>query len=137
MLTKTFEIIDKAWSRPVIATKITPWCAADTRLLAQAGIGFNIEGRSNIILVTVILDGEGCSRIDAQGWPYSPRGLRIAHHYFDFHFDILESGELIDIEYLVGETKTKRIDDTIDPSIFDPISYWQMIASRLATKLNG
>jgi len=101
---------------PVIATKLTPdsrWrmgselpeLEAEKFLLECAGYR---DGRQ-YILISKIEGGSCISNYTPFGWDKKDgRTMFCAHEFIEQNFDSLESGEVIDVEYLLRETKVKK-----------------------------
>jgi hypothetical protein len=121
MITKAFEIRDRGTFIPVIAIKMVPaanWPAGtreeesiserveetERYLLRRAGYGFDEP-----CVMLVRMDANGQVRqasYDPYGW--GERTFPVAHNYIIDHFDELESGAVIDVEFLLGESKEPK-----------------------------
>jgi hypothetical protein len=51
------------------------------------------------------------------GWGGCPRTLLAAHEYLVKMFDQLESGAVVDVQYLLGETQEPKIPQRLDPPL--------------------
>lgn len=108
METKLFEIRDRMTFIPVICIKLVGTDADEKYLLAAAGYDPREEVRKWYILMAKLdqlnfVDHPNCH----PGWPVV-RTLPAAHHYIIKHWEELRSGEVIDVEYISGEsTKPK------------------------------
>src|SRR5690348_9121417 len=103
MKTKTFEIRDRGTFMPMIAVKLTSDdCEADRYLLRRSGL--NHQDSYQILFFDL---NKGYGYLDKYNWPGSPmvRTLFVAHEYIEKHFDELETGSVIDVEFILGETK--------------------------------
>jgi hypothetical protein len=105
MIAKLFEVRDRATFLPVIATSMTsPANEAEFYLLRRAGYGVQ-----PLILLT---------RLDADGRPanYDPyawgdRTMRVAHQHIQDHWLTLESGDVVDVEYILGERDAPKVSE--------------------------
>lgn len=101
---KLFEIRDRGTFIPVAAFKFDPQSEAERHLLACAGYGqVPLQQREYVLLCQI--DGGGgrvCS--DPFDWPGEARTLPAAHAYIQEHWDALQSGEVVDVEFILGET---------------------------------
>lgn len=98
---KEFEIRDVATMIPVMGTKIMErsW------LTSHAGWGEYIP-----VLLTKLHDGT--SNFDAYEWGHSrSRTMLHAHLYINEHWSELKDGDVIDIEYILGETGVPKISE--------------------------
>jgi hypothetical protein len=119
MIVKAIEIRDKGTFIPAMAIKMVPLFvpelgahAASERdqsereryLLYRAGYGFE-----DPCVVLCRMDANGGSRnasYDPYGW--GDRTFKVAHDYIIEHFDELESGAVVDVEFLLSETKEPK-----------------------------
>jgi hypothetical protein len=118
MITKLFEIRDRGTFIPVIAVKAVPGrdgsggvIESERYLLRRSGFGFDDP--------CIILCRAECSGIDRNAtydpysWGQNPRTFFVAHEHILRNFDTLESGEVIDVEFILGETATKKQSERI------------------------
>lgn len=106
MIVKLFEVRDSATFMPVMAVRLLVKNSQeqDHYLLRRAGYGSEqilglMESEPYIILTK--LDG-----VTAQYDPYSWTGrtMSIAHQYIIKYWDTIKSGDVIDVQFLLGET---------------------------------
>ena len=119
---KLFEIRDRATFMPVMAVRLNVRHFAErsgnedyieTWLLQRAGYGaeaINGVESTDPYVILVKLDGVE-AKYDPFEW-HNRRTLHVAHLHIIAHWDELKSGDLIDVEFLLGETpqpkKTER-----------------------------
>jgi hypothetical protein len=100
MKTKLFELRDEGTFIPIIATLMAePDNEAEEYLLARAGYSFQYPS----VLVDRLEGGYSDYR------PYSqhgggPRTFPTAHKYIEEHWHELESGQVIDVLFILGES---------------------------------
>lgn len=111
MITKTFEIRDRGTFVPVLAIKLEPGNAADRYLLARAGYCLTPEEQAQYVQLVRIEGGNGSSTCDPYDWGGGARTLRIAHQYIIEHFDALDSGVVVDVEFILGETEAPKVSE--------------------------
>jgi hypothetical protein len=116
METKTFEIRDRATFIPCMAIKmVSEGNMRDRYLLRRAGYEDRDGGRPLIFLI----------HLNSHTGRYSPfdwgnRTMVEAHRFIADHFDDLTTGEVIDVEFILGETKKKKVSEEIaDPEPSD------------------
>ena len=99
MTCKTVEIRDAGTFVPALAIRLDPADERDQWLLARAGFGVTADlQREYVLLVNLVKDAP----YDAFG--HGPaRTLRVAHHHLIEHFDTVENGSVVDVEFLLGE----------------------------------
>ncbi len=96
---------------PMLAVKLTSdGNSKDRYLLGRAGL--DLPGSFNIALFN-LQRGDGF--LDAYKWPGAPmvRTLPTAHAYLEKHFDNLETGSVIDVQYILGETTEIKQSESI------------------------
>ena len=105
---KLFEIRDRSTFIPVFAFRTFPAVSSpeETYLWRRSGYG-----DSRLIMVGR-LDGYG-AHYDPFDWASGARTLTMAHQYIEQHFDALASGDVIDVEFILGEKPTKKISERI------------------------
>lgn len=96
MIVKLLEVRDKATFLPVFAISTKPSNDGQGYLLRRCGF---ISGDAVIL---ARLNGEQPSSADAYFW--GDRTMSAAHHYIEQHFDELKDGDVIDVEFIKGET---------------------------------
>lgn len=105
MQNKLFELRDRATFIPVMAIHIDGNCTdQENWLLWRSGYG-NGEDRNYVYLIN-LQTGEG--QYDPYKWGYCSRTMRESHRYIEEHFDKLQTGDVIDVEYILGESATKK-----------------------------
>lgn len=98
MKIKLLEVRDRGTFLPIMAISTEPDNNEQGYLLRR--VGFN----SGEAVIIARLSGEGHSSADAYHW--GDRTMSTAHHYIDQHFHELKDGDVIDVEFIKGETKT-------------------------------
>src|SRR5712664_4097777 len=116
METKTFEIRDSATFIPCLAIRMkAQGNMRDRYLLRRAGYEDRDGGRDLIFLI----------HLNSNTGRYSPfdwgnRTMVEAHRYIEANFDDLPTGEVIDVEFILGESKTRKLSEEIsDPPCSD------------------
>ena len=105
--TKTFEIRDKGTFIPAIGIKVDitrmPFDSRDRWLMKRAGYG-----PDNSLVLLTRLDG-GKSTHDPYDW--GDRTWHSAHMYIQNSWDELESGAVIDVQYILRETSVPKLSE--------------------------
>jgi len=104
MEVKTFEVRDEGTFVPVLAVRLWPHNEEERYLLSRAGYG-----RTDYVLLTR-LDG-GLCYYDHLMW--GNRTLGCAHAYIRACWDDLKSGQVIDVQYTLGETEKPKESERI------------------------
>ena len=97
MKTKMFEVRDSGTYIPVLAIEILAGDDAEKYMLNRAGY----DPYCSAIVVMKIEDVE--AHYDVYDWGVS-RTMRETHKYIIENFDKLTSGDVIDVEFILGKT---------------------------------
>ncbi len=111
MIVKMFEVRDRSTLIPVMAIKFADATEPELRLLNRGGFGGNPEALSRYTIV-VKTTGECEAKCDPFDWTGS-RTMREAHRYIESKFGELSSGDVVDVEYILGETTEVKASDFI------------------------
>ena len=95
MKAKLIEVLDRMTFIPVLAVEVS---ASDGFLARRAGYGTRC-------IVFGKLSG-GLFAYDP--YQHGDRTMTAAHDYVERHWDELESGAVVDVEYVLGETKQPK-----------------------------
>lgn len=114
METKLFEVRDRMTFLAVIAIKLEPGNEPDRYLLAMSGYGLRAEKQRQYILMGKLQTGNlKCSSSDHEGYP-TVRTLPMAHHHIQKHWEELTSGDVIDVEFILGEVEAPKISQRLE-----------------------
>lgn len=110
MIVKAFEIRDRGTFIPALAVKMVPEPSDGAQydreryLLRRAGYGF-----ADPIVLLCRMDADALVR-QASYDPYAwgGRTFPVAHKHIIEHFDELESGAVVDVEFLLKETEQPK-----------------------------
>lgn len=118
MVVKLFEVRDRGTFMPVMAVRLVPtaqslWFEKELWLLRRAGYSIeqlqvqpdDLNFQPYIVLCKL---DEVEAQYDPFRWPMPPRTLRIAHMHIIDNWWELNSGDLIDVEFIVGESKEPK-----------------------------
>jgi hypothetical protein len=114
MITKMFEVRDGATFIPTIAIKPIEldfnYNSPECFLWSRAGFG-----KTNVEFSKYVLFGHLRNKKltwDPFDWDdWDSRTMMEAHKYLIEHFDELENGAVIDVEYILGETNQPKISE--------------------------
>jgi len=101
METKLFEIRDRATFLPMFAILCEAVNAEQHYLLRRSGYSTG----SNLVLFGY-LEGKGKACYDPYDW--NDRTKLTAHNYIQDHWSELKDGDVIDVEFILGETTEKK-----------------------------
>jgi hypothetical protein len=100
METKLFELRDSSTFIPIIAIKMSSDHPREHYLLRRAGYS---DTPPPLILVSRL--SGGATQYDPYAWN-DRRTFPVAHQYIEEHWDSLETGAVIDVRTILGETAT-------------------------------
>jgi hypothetical protein len=67
---------------------------------------------ARIFLPLIELDGGlGQAACDPYDWPANSRMKTEVHHWLCKHFDEIESGAVVDVEFILGETSSPKLSE--------------------------
>lgn len=126
METKLFEVRDAATFLPVLCVRLgtnvlevaalvqrdsvetrSEIVRAERFLMAKAGFGKVDETQYSFIMMWSLQGG--LASYDLEDW--TNRTHKIAHGYIDNNWDKLESGAIIDVEFILKETKEPKVSE--------------------------
>lgn len=121
MIIKALEIRDRNTFIPMFAVLMVPSEGTDQTkenqfeverfLLRRAGYGF-----VNPCVMLCRMDANGLERnasYDPYGWGGDARTFPVAHQFIIDHWGELKSGDVIDVEFILGETKEPKQSERI------------------------
>lgn len=69
-------------------------------------VGYPCDGRPNVMIT--YLGGGKIADNDPYGWDDGSRTFPVAHTYIIEHWAEIQDGDVIDVEFILGETQTKK-----------------------------
>jgi hypothetical protein len=101
MKSLVLEVRDRATFIPVVCTKLKSRHLQERKLMRRAGYN---EGEPYVMLTSLV--EPKATHYD----PYElgPRTLKVALDYIIKNWENLEPGQVIDVEYILGETQTPK-----------------------------
>lgn len=100
MNVKTIEIRDRMTFIPALAIRLGSEFEADRFLMARAGYGRTREEQSEYVILMRLGDPPR-SAFDPVEW--GDRTMQTAHRHIAEHFDQIDSGDVVDVEFVLGE----------------------------------
>jgi hypothetical protein len=125
---KFLEIRDEGTHIPALAFVLSPADDKEKYIMQRAGYGDTVAQHADYVFL-MKLDGAEC-RNDPYDWDSVARTMRTAHsalvgqipgtfgpeqraRWDEVRFDNLTSGDVLDVEYLLGERETKKISERL------------------------
>ena len=106
MEVKMLEVRDAGTFIPVLCIRPVPDNAEQRYLLRRDGYS-GTENESCIIVVKA--QCQGCS-YDPYDWKDS-RTMANAHYYIEHNWSTLRDGDVVDVEFILGETQSKKLSE--------------------------
>lgn len=104
---KLLELRDRNTFIPMLAVKPTPQSESERYLLARAGYGRSPDDQGEYVLLSRLDGGE--LNYDPCAWGESgSRTYGTAHRWLLAHWDEIKSGDVLDVEFVLGETATPK-----------------------------
>jgi len=105
---KMLEIRDKATFMPVMAIDVCAESEEQKYLLSRAGFGTSGRGDYKIVIKMV---GDITANYDEFSWGNGARTMPIAHKHIRDYWDDLNDGDVVDVEFILGETESKKVSE--------------------------
>ena len=115
METKLFEIRDRMTFIPVICIKIDPANEQERYLLSSSGYGVSPEAQRKYGVLMARLQ-ELKFEAHPMTHPGAPnvRTMPEAHKYVSKHWEELNTGDVIDVEYITGEVTEPKVSQRLE-----------------------
>lgn len=117
MIVKAIEIRDRGTFIPAMAILMTPDSPgsdggeSERYLLRRAGYLFSDPC---VVLVRMACSGvDRNATYDPYSWGGGTRTFTVAHDYIIKHWDELKSGDVVDVEFILGETQQPKQSERI------------------------
>ena len=108
MEVKCLEIRDRATFIPVICILPIPKNEGQRYLLRRDGYSCRFDD-SIIIMINA-----GCRGVNNDPYDWGGRTMPVAHKFVQDNWDDLFDGDVIDVEFILGETGTKKISERFE-----------------------
>lgn len=106
-VTKVLEIRDSHTFIPAVAFQLAPENEAERYLMARAGYGKSVQDHLSYIFLMSLSGGHGQCCSDIYDWSGRGRTFQVAHDYLYKNWKDINAGDVIDVEYILGEKTTK------------------------------
>ena len=113
MLNKLFEIRDSMTLVPALAIQLETSTEPERWLLSRAGYGLTSTEHSDYIMLMPVEGGAGQVFTDPFGWDSGTRTMRIAHQFILDNWEQLKTGDVIDVEFIIGESTEMKLSDRL------------------------
>lgn len=108
MQVKLFEVRDRSTFVPAIGVSLgDPANEQERYLLRRSGFPVDCNAADGFVLFGRLV--AGLFEYAPHHWPENPRTMREAHKIVLRDWDELESGDVIDVEFELGETTAKKL----------------------------
>jgi hypothetical protein len=116
MRTICLEIRDSATFIPVMATDTSPWTGSHVIVEELRGRQYLLRraGYASAGSTIILLNLDDCrASNDPYDWGNS-RTMTTAHEYIENNWDELKDGDVIDVEFILGETTVKKVSERFE-----------------------
>lgn len=110
MKVKILEIRDRATFFPVICVKPVPENEGQKYLLRRDGYSCRDE---DDIVIMIDAQCRGAA-YDPYDWGSGSRTKQVAHEYIRDNWRALSDGDVVDVEFILGETVVKKISERFE-----------------------
>lgn len=111
MKLKLFEIRDAGTFIPVAAMSTDSAGANDVEAWLLRRGGFQVDPGGPIFLMKLQTGG---GEYDPYAWPSGSRTMQAAHAHIEEHWTELESGAVVDVEFIMGLSKKPKRSERYD-----------------------
>jgi hypothetical protein len=120
MKLKALELRDAGTFIPLLCVDMnpgrmgTPVYGAQRYLLRRCG--YACDGHPNILMTRLDGDGPDGARATNKAYEWGEsvrRTFGVAHNYIIKHWHDLHDGDVVDVEWILGETKQKKISERV------------------------
>lgn len=108
MKAKALEIRDRNTFIPALAIEMTADNAAQHYLLRRAGYG-----ETPLIALTHLRTKADMITYDCYDWR-DARTMKIAHDWIARNWDTLKDGDIVDVEFILGETAAPKLSERVE-----------------------
>lgn len=110
MIAKALELRDRMTFVALLCVDMNPVSnQRDERAEGQRYLlrrcGYPCNGVPNIAITKMMADGDPCTN-DPYHW--GDRTMAVAHTYITDHWNELNDGDVVDVEFILGEVPTKK-----------------------------
>lgn len=108
MTSKIFEIRNRGITILVLAVQLAPTCDAERRALGRAGYSYEAKTQREYIMLWPLEGGTATATTNPSHHRQFSQTLRAAHTHINRHFDALNTGAIIDAEYIDERPEPKH-----------------------------
>lgn len=117
MRVKLLEIRDRATFFPALAVDMNVGGEAvgneiEARRYLLRRLGYACDGRPTILFT----HAGGGHRAHTDPYYWADRTFKVAHDYVEKNWDALADGDVVDVEYILGETTVKKVSERLTSS---------------------
>lgn len=105
---KYFEIRDSATHIPAVSFRFEAKTEKERYLIARCGYGRTLEEQKEHVMLVRLEHMK--ANYDPHRWG-TTRTMTVAHHYIIEHWDTLSSGDVVDVQFILGETDKPKVSE--------------------------
>jgi hypothetical protein len=109
------EVRDSMTTIPCVAMQCRSDDSTERWMLQRAGYMQGAEACGHYCVLFSTLYGDRILTYEAGDWASQKLGrtMEVAHNYVREHFDELRTGDVIDVEFILGEKPTKKLPERL------------------------
>ena len=104
---KFLEVRDKGTFMKMLAIKFTDLSEIESFIVAAAGYGRTSDDHASYVILLNLSGPSLQANYDPYEWN-NTRTVRVAHQHVIDHWDEITSGDVIDVEFILGERSDKK-----------------------------
>ncbi len=107
---KFLEIRDRGTNISAVAFRLNPASLADCKILQRSGYGLTHNDMRKYIMLAKLCGGTGKITCDPYEW--NTRPMDVAHDWIIKNYEEINSGDVIDVRFILGEVDEPCESDT-------------------------
>lgn len=114
MIVKALELRDEGTFIALLAVDMNPALVQfapsthDAQRYLLRRCGYPCDGRPNVLITKLAGDG---SRASNDPYYWGGRTMPVAHNYIIEHWHELKDGDVVDVQFILGETKAPKVSE--------------------------
>ena len=107
---KFLEIRDNGTNISAVAFRLNPVGLAACKILSRSGYGLTLDDMRGYIMLAQLCGGTGKITCDPAQW--NTRPMDVAHDWIIKNYNEIESGDVVDVRFILGESTKPCVSDT-------------------------
>lgn len=112
---KIFEVRDRMTFMPMLAVKLFTSTEDERYLLWRLGYGDTPQEQELYVLLFTLQGKPLVGAFDL--YDHADRTRQTAHKYIEENWEQLKTGDVVDVEFINGETKNKKVSERLESNV--------------------